>query len=312
MAHASKVIERLEQERGWNANGVAAAKKIGGFWFAVQHGGGTPILVSASLGGLQPIHLEKIKQLADQLRKQRLISQFLQTGQTFSFVIQTVFSVDKNLDRIDQVTQMLADEFRQMELGSVCGFCGAPDPTTPVRIGDKAAVACPSCLEQLQQRASQTRDQNETRGNYLTGLIGALLGALVGAALWVLVSRLGYYAAIVGLVMAFLAQAGYRLFKGRIQKGMPVIVILSVVLGLLVATAANIAIDLMQDPDIALSLAEALRYAPQAFYNSELFYVGQVWKEVGIGLFFALLGSYGTLRRLFREVKGETYEVVPF
>jgi hypothetical protein len=312
MARTTKVIERLEQERGWKANGVAAAKKIGNFWFTVQHAGSTPILVGASLSGLQPIHLERIKQLVAQLRKRHLLAQFSQANQTLNFVIQTVFIVDKNLDRIDQVTQALADEFRQMDVSDACSFCGGPEPATPVRIGDKAAVACSACLLQLQQRASQTRDQNETRGNYLTGLIGALLGALVGAAVWVLVSRLGYYAAIVGLVMAFLAQAGYRLFKGRIQKGMPIIVMISVILGLLVATAANITIDLMQDPDIALPLADALRYAPQAFYNSELFYVGQVWKEVGIGLFFALLGSYGLLRRLFREAKGETYEVVPF
>jgi len=50
--------------------------------------------------------------------------------------------------------------------------------------------------------------------------------------------------------MAFLAQAGYRLSRGRIQKGMPWIVLGSVVIGILVANAIEIAIGLSQDPEI--------------------------------------------------------------
>ena len=81
------------------------------------------------------------------------------------------------------------------------------------------------------------------------------------------------------------------------------------IIGLFTANTAEIALNLMRDPDIGLSLAESLRFAPQAFYNSELFYVEKVWANTGIGLLFALLGSWGTIKSLSAETKGRIYQI---
>ncbi|MHB8962054.1 MAG: hypothetical protein ACYC5K_02765 [Saccharofermentanales bacterium] len=146
-------------------------------------------------------------------------------------------------------------------------------------------------------------EKNDREGSYLTGTIGALLGSMVGAALWLLVSYLGFYASLVGFVMAYLAQFGYKLFRGRIHKGMPFIIMISVIIGVLAANTVEIAIGLMQDPEMGLTLTEALKIAPQAFYNTEYFYVGKVWGNVGLGMLFAVLGSWRTIRDLFAETR---------
>ena len=40
-----------------------------------------------------------------------------------------------------------------------------------------------------------------------------------------------------------------------------------------------------------------------------MFYVGTVWKEVAVGLFFALLGSWNTIRNLRSETSGQIYQI---
>jgi hypothetical protein len=40
-----------------------------------------------------------------------------------------------------------------------------------------------------------------------------------------------------------------------------------------------------------------------------MFYVGAVWKEVAIGLFFALLGSWNTIKNLHNESSGQIYQI---
>jgi hypothetical protein len=146
-------------------------------------------------------------------------------------------------------------------------------------------------------------EKNDREGSYLLGAIGALLGSMVGAALWLLVSYFGFYASLVGFVMAYLAQFGYKLFMGRIHKWMPFIIMVSVVLGVLAANAVEVAIGLMQDPEIGLTFIESLKIAPQAFYNTEYFYVGKVWTNVGVGMLFAVLGSWRTIKDLFTEAR---------
>jgi len=198
---------------------------------------------------------------------------------------------------------------KQYGLETGCGICAANAPLDAYRIGDNVAAICKDCQAKLKQDFDQIIERNAFQGTYFTGLIGALLGSLIGSAIWLLVSYLGFYASIVGFVMAFLAQAGYRLFKGRIQKGMPIIVLLAVIIGIFAANTAEIALNLMRDPDIGLSLAESLRFAPQAFYNTELFYVEKVWANTGFGLLFALLGSWPTLKNLSAETKGRIYQI---
>ena len=91
----------------------------------------------------------------------------------------------------------------------------------------------PGCAQQMDRSISMaaSRAQEEDTGSYARGLLGALLGAIVGALVWALVLNLGYIAAIVGCIIGWLAERGYRLLHGKKGKGKIVILILSVLLG---------------------------------------------------------------------------------
>lgn len=62
---------------------------------------------------------------------------------------------------------------------------------------------CQECYAQLQQNKTLVQAQKKQKSeNVIGGIVGALLGSLVGAACIILVSQLGYVAALSGIVMA--------------------------------------------------------------------------------------------------------------
>ncbi len=310
MAKATKFIRLMQDTTGWKESGHSIIGQSGGYWFTItQTSPFQPILISTAVSGLQSISLEQLKIAIQAKKKTYKLSRFDNKNHVLDFVVNPDTNAQKNMDRVNELIHDLTALFAKFSLAGGCKLCAANVPLDAVRMGEEAVGICSECQAKLKQEYDGIVEKNTNEGNYFTGTIGALLGSLVGTALWLLVSYIGFYASIVGFVMAFLAQFGYRLFKGRIQKGMPVIIFLSVIFGILAANTIEIAIGLMQDPEIGLTLMESLQIAPQAFYNTELFYVDKVWINVGLGLFFAFLGSWRTIKNLFNETKENYYQI---
>lgn len=310
MGKATKFIRTMQENTGWKLAGSTLIGQQDHYWFTIaQAGFSQPIVVTAALANAESAKLEQLKQAVKDKKKVYKLNGVTNENQLLKMVINPDTNVSKNAARVTELIFDLTKSFARLDLKSGCPICGADEPLTTVRIGDNPAAICEACHQNLKVEFEGIVQKNAQEGSYVTGTIGALLGALVGSALWLLVSYLGYFASIVGFVMAFLAQFGYRLFKGRIRKGMPVIILVSVIIGIFVANAIEIAIGLAQDPEVGLTFFESLRYAPMAFYDNELFYVGQVWANVGMGLLFAMLGSWRTIRSLASETKGKIYQV---
>ena len=93
------------------------------------------------------------------------------------------------------------------EGAAVCSVCGTPVP---------AASVNPAELPRKE--------------NVGLGFLGALLGALIGGASIILLSRLGYVAAVSGIIIAFCTLKGYELLgKGMSKTGMVICFILMLV-----------------------------------------------------------------------------------
>ncbi|MDD2371444.1 MAG: hypothetical protein PHQ32_05510 [Firmicutes bacterium] len=167
-------------------------------------------------------------------------------------------------------------------------------------VNGKVSTSKPNQIKSYQNNPGMSTMKIKPYGSYISGAVGAVLGAMIGSGLWLLVSFLGFYVAIVGFVMSIISEAGYRLFRGRFGIGMPIIIILSVIFGVFFANTIEIAIRLSQATGI--SFVNALYYAPQAFYNNQLFLVDKVWLNLGIGLVFALLGSWRIIKKLKSEI----------
>lgn len=310
MTKATKIIRILAEANGWKQNGQTTIGMNQKYWYSVtQTGSLSPVFVTTALADIQAITHEQLKSAVMSKKKIYKIIDFNATESILIFKVNYQLNAERCAGRINELMRELSIIFSRLGLESACGLCADKAHLEFVRFGDLVGGICSECQNRLNQEYAEIKGKNANDGNYVSGTIGALLGAMIGSALWLLVSYLGYYASIVGLAMAFLAQAGYRLSRGRIQKGMPWIVLGSVVIGILVANAIEIAIGLSQDPEIGISLLDALLIAPQAFFNTEMFYVGAVWKEVAIGLFFALLGSWNTIKNLHNESSGQIYQI---
>lgn len=307
---STKIIRNLAEANGWKQNGQTTIGMNQNYWYSVtQTGSLSPIFITTSLSDIQSITQEQLKSAVMSIKKNYKIIDFNTTESILVFKVNYQLNAERCAGQINKLIRELSIIFSRLGLESACGLCADKAPLEFVRFGDLVGGICSECQNKLNQEYSEIKEKNSKGGNYVSGTIGALLGAMIGSALWLLVSYLGYYASIVGLAMAFLGQAGYRLFRGRIQKGMPWIVLISVVIGILVANTIEIAIGLSQDPEIGISMFDALLVAPQAFFNTEMFYVGTVWKEVAVGLFFALLGSWNTIRNLRSETSGQIYQI---
>lgn len=191
----------------------------------------------------------------------------------------------------------------------ICTECGMPldDGGVWRMISGVAGLYHPACAEKLSQELNaenEAREQADT-GTYASGIIGAAIGALIGAVVWALVLHAGYVASIIGLLIAFLADKGYDLLKGRQGKGKVVTLIIAVVLGVALGTALSEFMGIASLIDEGYFIAE-ITYAniPELFFMfmEEAEYAGAVFGNFFQGLLFAALGVFFFIKQAAKKV----------
>lgn len=179
----------------------------------------------------------------------------------------------------------------------ICPECGEPLSGEGVwrKISGVAGCYHTACAEKLSQALVDEKEAKEQadNGTYVSGIIGALVGALIGAVVWALVLNAGYVASLVGLLIAFLADKGYDLLKGRQGKGKIVTLVISVVVGVVVGTVLFEFMGIANLIDDGFFLPE-ITYAdiPKIFfmYMEEPAVSAVFFKNIGQGLLFAAIG----------------------
>lgn len=168
-----------------------------------------------------------------------------------------------------------------------------------------------SCAEKLRGQIASEEEtrKKEATGSYGTGLIGALLGSALGAVLWAVVLNFGYVAALVGLVIGWLAEKGYNLFHGKRGKGKVVILIAAVIFGVLLGTFGTYA---YQTAELIGSGALDLTFGDIPLFLLALMGESQEFKSTVIGnilmgLLFAGLGVFALLRKAGQEAAGTKF-----
>lgn len=97
-----------------------------------------------------------------------------------------------------------------------------------------------ACVENQSQAASARAEENAVMGNYFTGFLGALLGGLVGVIPNVLAAvLLERIFALLYALIPLAAYYGYKLCKGKMNKGAFVCTLISSVINLFVVELAN-------------------------------------------------------------------------
>lgn len=100
-----------------------------------------------------------------------------------------------------------------------CAVCG--DPLKQLGLYDMhgaVKISCDGCFEEKLNTVAQHQvAYKKKRGNAITGLVGGLLGGLIGVIVWCAIYKLGYVAAISGIIMVVAVMKGYELFGGKIN-----------------------------------------------------------------------------------------------
>lgn len=190
----------------------------------------------------------------------------------------------------------------------ICPECGMPVTDGQwCSIDGTAHFFHRPCAARVQRQLEQEHETRlrEDNGSYTTGLLGALLGAALGAVIWGIVLNMGYMASLVGLLIGFLAERGYRLLRGRQGKGKVVILILSVIFGVVLGTFLGEALGVYQLIQSGQAGALQVSQIPLLIYAvlvEDAEARQSVMLNILSGLFFAGLGTFSVLRQAGQEV----------
>ena len=127
-----------------------------------------------------------------------------------------------------------------------------------------------------------------------------------------MVLSIGYFAAVIGLLIGWLAEKGYTLFHGRRGKAKVAILILAVIFGVVLGTFVSQAIDVAKmigSGEIYAEYGQIPALIFQVFGSSSQYRV-EILANIGIGLLFAGLGTFTMLKNTHTEVSGRKVVVM--
>lgn len=196
-----------------------------------------------------------------------------------------------------------------------CEKCGEPldSASQPVRLSDCSVVPLHShCIDSISSALNRSNDE-EKKVFPLLPILGALIGALLGAAAWAVLGIVGYIASLIGLLIAFLASKGYDLMGGKPGAMKLITLIVCVVLAVVVGNVAvsiysihegyQKAVQDLKPWEVAMPEGEFIaEMLPVLFEDSE--FVEPFVKDTLLGLLFAGLGCFGTLRLSTKNPEG--------
>jgi hypothetical protein len=302
-----KFIQELADQLGFIRKTDHIHGDFKGYWFTITPVPGSEHILTAidySGEGREAA----LRAYLDSIRKGYRFTYQLHAPSAVVIQMKSAMTTKGTVEKILKLLEALSSTFPSLGLESACYNCGREGKHEAYRVGNVTAEVCPSCITDLEALYTEEKETLKVSGSYATGAIGAVLGALLGSVVWLIISYLGFIASFAGFAIAYAASYGYRLFRGKVGKGMPVILILSVLFAIFAVNTVEIAYGLYVS-EFGLTLGETLFIAPRAFFDTELFYVGEVWKGMGLGLFFGILGSYRIIRESMDEAAFRHYEI---
>ena len=157
-------------------------------------------------------------------------------------------------------------------------------------------------FEQPQQTGYQSdfgAAQVVTKENVVAGIVGAFLGSLIGVVVTILVSQLGYVAAICGVVMAICTVMGYERFSGKL--GITGMVVCSIIIILMTYMAVRIdwSIELYREiKSEGYTFFESYRLLPVILEDPDV--KSSFMGSLGLTALFTLIGAVPTMFKTYK------------
>lgn len=136
--------------------------------------------------------------------------------------------------------------------------------------------------------------------NVLTGTVGALIGAVLGGASIILLSQLGFVAAISGFILAVCTLKGYELLGGQLSKRGILISCVLMAITPYIADRIDWAIVISQAfADEGVTVGMAFAAVHEVIAESDM--MGDYIKSLGMVYLFVVMGAFSTLKGLFQK-----------
>lgn len=155
--------------------------------------------------------------------------------------------------------------------------------------------------------------------NVAAGVVGAFLFALAGGVIYFLLHLIGFVASLSGFIGIICAIKGYSFFaKKESTKGVVIAVVMTVLV-LVVAWYIGLSYDVYQayqewfangEVDFTLTFAESIRSAYLFLEDSQI--AVSYLLELGLGLVFAAMGAYGSVKTALRRAKAQSMPTEEF
>lgn len=305
----NKLIGILQEDLHFERKGDSIIGTHGSRWYSINRNSSNTVSLVTSVNLEDETHFTSFSDALKQLKKQLKFSYNIEENHKLTIVIGDKLTSKATAKKTEAILEGLNRLMDELDLKNSCFLCNKEGRFDAYLVAATSTELCPECINAYNQTIGALKEENALHGSYLKGFLGALVGALIGSILWVVVSYLGYLAALVGLAMAYLAYSGYKIAGGKLGKGMAPIIIFTIILAIIFANVAEVAISLMLDTELGLTPLEAIRVSPRALFNNELFYVADTWKSIGMGLLFGILGSLGIIRQSLSEGSFKNVEI---
>lgn len=276
----------------WRGYAVSIWRSSGKRWFA------TAAVRIPNLSGVRKTLKNAVKELG---AKPGVVQQCTDTRAMFGF---TLGGTEDTRQSIQSSLDLMAATLHKVGIAPAdsCAVSGlpAPDSLCLVRTKDGAYSYQPvmaSVIRSENAEVQKRTEENEADGSMVSGFVGAVLGMLVGVVLNLLtIIFLERVLALVFALVPLAAMFGYKLFKGKMNKGAIVIVLLLCLFAVLLMPYLELVYYVVHD--YGTSLGEALPACVQLYVEnfSELTgELAQLLLFMGLGVFIAWRSMFGQI-----------------
>lgn len=133
--------------------------------------------------------------------------------------------------------------------------------------------------------------------NYVLGVIGSIIGALIATLPWILMYIYGeMMISLLAILIAFGAFYGYKLFKGKIDKKLPIIISVVSIIAISIATLIIIPGALLIEAGVDANIENfKILYEDSEFFSA-------IMKDYVVSIIFTIIGISGVVINLKKQL----------
>ena len=242
-------------------------------------------------------------------KEHRNVSLFQEENRLLTLTLKNCKNADKFCAITVEELRNLTSWLRMNGYENCCQMCGKPTQTAAYYVSGFYSQLCPDCAQNISQNAVLSRQQeNIKKESLIGGIVGALLGSLLGVLSIIILSQLGYIAALSGVLMAICTLKGYELLGQKLStRG---IVICCVLMLLMTYFGDRLDWAILVSREFAVGIGLAYQSVP-LLLSEGVIVAASYWGNLALVYLFVLLGAVPTILNILknRENAGKIFQL---